>query len=339
MKYKPPTINWILLKFYKYDILFWKILRFKISTLSLVKMLVYEKCSVYLYYINTKYFNYYYCFKNNNFIFLTTIFLEFFSFSNETYKKIKNNPFSIFLIFFFFLIIKHFSRRNIFNLGLKKLYPLQLDREESVTVFSIKNLLLKQNFYVKNIFNIFSMSHFYSFNIYYIIALIHIFRIYPNISLLKWKKIFYYEKTIRLSFFQNFFEKKIGYINHCISMRKGIIKKSNFFITKHFLLSTSMQLVWATVSLYLWYFFKNSDYCKFTQHDIKLVTSEESNLHFGKFGIYLWDRYLTIITSCVGKLFYVHTGDWFTPLKITPGMVGRKFGEFSFTWKIYNKNK
>jgi len=47
--------------------------------------------------------------------------------------------------------------------------------------------------------------------------------------------------------------------------------------------------------------------------------------------IRVWSRRSAILPEFVGYRFEVHNGKVFVPLEVRDGMVGHKFGEFSFT--------
>ena len=48
-----------------------------------------------------------------------------------------------------------------------------------------------------------------------------------------------------------------------------------------------------------------------------------------------WSRRSTILPSFVGIVFAVHNGNKFIPVQVSPGMVGRKLGEFAPTRTYY----
>jgi small subunit ribosomal protein S19 len=50
-------------------------------------------------------------------------------------------------------------------------------------------------------------------------------------------------------------------------------------------------------------------------------------------GMKIYSRRSVIMSDFIGLKFQVHNGKTFTPIRITPAMVGHKFGEFSATRK------
>ncbi|KAL6766026.1 rms19 (mitochondrion) [Auxenochlorella protothecoides x Auxenochlorella symbiontica] len=57
--------------------------------------------------------------------------------------------------------------------------------------------------------------------------------------------------------------------------------------------------------------------------------------------IKIWSRRSTILPQFVGKTVSIHNGRIFIPCKISPEMIGHKFGEFAVTRKkpVHKKKK
>lgn len=55
----------------------------------------------------------------------------------------------------------------------------------------------------------------------------------------------------------------------------------------------------------------------------------------------IWSRRSTILPQFVGKTVSIHNGRIFIPCKISPEMIGHKFGEFAVTRKkpVHKKKK
>ncbi len=63
-----------------------------------------------------------------------------------------------------------------------------------------------------------------------------------------------------------------------------------------------------------------------------LIKKVQKSIESGKSEIIqTWSRRSTILPFFVGKIFNVHNGNKFIPVKVTEEMVGRKLGEFSPT--------
>lgn len=69
------------------------------------------------------------------------------------------------------------------------------------------------------------------------------------------------------------------------------------------------------MQIYLYKFLKNLK----NKHKIKIICRRD----------------MLILSEFIGLRCYVHNGQFFQPIFIKPEMVGHKFGEFSFTRKLY----
>lgn len=343
--YKPPLTNWILLKFLNYKK---KKSSKKLFVLKELKMLVAEKTSLYLLknslnFLN-KYVNFFLKIKNFNFLSLnlplSMLFCSTIHLKEILIEKLKNFNFWVELINTTLLLYFNWTA---YEIGIPLLNFFK--KKNNFFNFSIKNLLfyLNKDVYSKNFsnFRFFDTTLFY--NTYYYLLLLLLFQktlLIKKVNINK--KIYYYGLELSSLFIFNKYEQKIYKYNKYLTMQKGFSKITRFFFNRHYLFSTSTQLIKFSTFLKYKFFFKNFFlFFKKKREWFKVSLFKEIKLDEkinSKSGIFLWNRNLPILPYYVNKIFYVHTGNWFHRIWIVPAMVGYKFGSFSFTWKILAKN-
>jgi len=59
-----------------------------------------------------------------------------------------------------------------------------------------------------------------------------------------------------------------------------------------------------------------------------------SNLLMKKKNFKIWQRNSCVPANFVNRRYYIHNGIWLLTVNIKSGMIGHKFGEFSFTKRM-----
>lgn len=55
--------------------------------------------------------------------------------------------------------------------------------------------------------------------------------------------------------------------------------------------------------------------------------------------IKIWSRSSCILSKFINKTVFIHCGNSFSKIIVTPGMVGNKFGQYAFTRKMSKSRK
>lgn len=337
---KPPILNWLILSFYKYDE---KIVETNVWVLKTDKMRASERKSVYLKTVWSVFFrtNKYYKIKFGSFyfqFFLLSLYFhsskdeDFFSMTSYTY--LQQNM--IDYIWFFFRKDITFNWTKYFII-----YPVQYWNSE-------KNFFLLQNFLVYLNTQIFQRPFTklkYSDNILFY----NIFFYSLNLSIEQWrrktltkfkrKKVFYYALDFAKSIFFNKFEKIIFNANWFLSMQTGVQKTTKYFVDRNYLFATSTQLPRYRKSFFYKFFFQNLFFRKFKTYKKpkEIEEDEEEEEEEIPEGVHIWDRAIQILPFFINKIFFIHNGQDFIWIRVVPGMVGYKLGQFVFTWKIHTR--
>ena len=322
-KFKPPVTNWLLIKYIKYNTLNVKKKDYSLNLLF-VKVKELNLCYFWILQNNISCFsigsnksiNWFFCnlslllfpldstritTKLNSIEKLLQIQLNSLKINTIQKKKYKNFPFFDSENFFFWPI---FLKDKLFN------FKWELNQ-----------------FFLENIFsneNIFLFNFFYSFIFVKILSEKKI-----NFSKKKLKLIFYNFDYLTLSLVTSKYDNIFKKYNWYLTIQKGFLKNTTFFLNWHYLLSTSTQ----NYNLYKYNLLK----LFFIESDKKFNKNFNiNNINQKMEGIYIWDWRLPILPFYVNKLFYIYNGRRFTWIWILPAMVNRKFGEFSFTRKIHS---
>ncbi len=147
--------------------------------------------------------------------------------------------------------------------------------------------------------------------------------------------IFYFGLDFCWLFFFNKYDEKFSLANRYLTIQTGSMKWSNFYLDRNYIFASSAQLYQAKKNFFFKFFFKNLKFKRFKRHRIKTKWIPKK---FYPDGLYIWSWSSEILPFFVNKIFYIYNGQMFTWMRIRPGMVGYKFGQFSFTRKIHLKN-
>jgi len=237
---KPPIINWLIIKFYKYEK---KIIITKLWGLKIKALLVYEKTSPYLL-LNSKQID-----KNlENFFFsFNKSFFQNFSFS--MLMHVSDKPFISKKIFFFFKqnILDYswfFFWRDISLNRLKYFFSSQTSTKRAGIHFiflkdfimNIKISLFNWNFVkIKNINNLFFFEPYF----YFLLLSHHL----ENKNIIKkslWK-ILYFGVEIEKLIFEGKFNEIFNFYNWFLTLQTGFLKNTSYFINWNYLFATSTQ--------------------------------------------------------------------------------------------------
>lgn len=331
---KPPVLNWLIIKFYKYSN---KIISNKISMYWLKDLLVFEKNSVY--------------FCMNWFI------------KNITMKNLLINYEELKFQSFFFSLLYHTSAKfiKIFNSTFFFLIQILMDYIRffyrwDITIIHIKNFFFKTTLpwwsgikflFFKDIIFTFNKQIFqwsltkqwhiascFFFNIFYFILNLSLETNFKLLNLIDKKLVFYYSLDFEQSLFSNKFDELYSFYNKYLTRQTGVLKNTKYYVNWNYIFTTSTQMLKSWKIFSLNFFFWNKYFHLFSKYkwkkEIKKITPKD--------GIYTWNRNTIILPFFINKIFHIHNGIKFIWIRILPGMVGCKLGQFSFTWKIHSWN-
>jgi ribosomal protein S19 len=117
-------------------------------------------------------------------------------------------------------------------------------------------------------------------------------------------------------------------------LQTGTLKISKYFVNWNYLFAVSTQLFWAWKNYFFKFFFKNNRFNLFKWY--KQYTRKNTKKNILE-GIHTWSRSITILPFFINKIFFIYNGNKFFWVKILPGMVGYKLGQFSFTRKTHTR--
>jgi small subunit ribosomal protein S19 len=334
---KPPLLNWLLINFFKYD---------KKKVVSSLRSLKIKKLKA----------------SEKNSIYLKTV--------KNLFNKIKKNfkiKFGKFYFQFFFLsLLFHSSIVDDFNF--KPFYVvLQQNIVDYIWFFFWKDISLNWTKYLllssinyrkpeKNFFFLQKLLHYLNTQIFQInltefwfsdnISLFNIFFFTLNISIdqhkkrkisiLKKKKLFYYSLNFIKGIFHNKYEKIIFDYNRFLSLQTGVQKTTKYFVNRNYIFTTSTQLTRSRKIFFFKFFFKNNLFWKFNKYKER-VFSKILDKKKKRRSIFTWNRSLQILPFFINKIFHIHNGWRFIRIRIVPGMVGYKLGQFSFSRKVHTR--
>lgn len=245
------------------------------------------------------------CNNNNDFLiknfFLSTfLFDSYYYIYEKNYLTVAYSQNVLFFNFYFFL----------FNIFFQK-YILKKNKPEKSSKFRSTYLSFK-SFWKKKKKTVFTQYYF------------------------SWirKLSLYYGNKINISYIEDKFEFFFKKCNHYLTIQRGFKKKTRFFINWHHSPSATTQYINQKIIFWLNKFFSIANYITVMFFRKKKIYSKKKK----KEHIYIWDWRMTILPFFVNKIFYIHNGHRFTKLWIVPAMLGYKFGEFSFTWRICHKD-
>jgi ribosomal protein S19 len=150
-----------------------------------------------------------------------------------------------------------------------------------------------------------------------------------------WKVLFYFSFDFQESIFYNKYDEMFSTYNRFLSLQTGLQKISKHFVNWNYIFTNSTQFLKAQKIFFLKYFFWNVYFNVFKKFKQKRTYENLKKIFLD--GIYTWDWNTTILPFFINKIFYIHTGNKFMRVRVLPGMVGYKLGQFSFTWKIHPK--
>lgn len=283
-----------------------------------------------LYFLNTKDLEKYkYLLSyNHHYIFgLSSIIYSFF----DRKKNAKDILFS-FLVDFLIVNIRLYNKTNLFFNKKNKEFQFLSDLTNNIKKVFLNDLIFyfKFNFF-KEILLFLPFSNLFFFNAIFIFFFFKFSDMKIFINKKKKTLVFYNSFFFIKNIFINKYFHKLLKLNKLLLIQKGILKWDSYYSKKGNIFSSSIQLIDTKINFYLKLnFLTNSSSFKRLEKKYK---SNKSKLD----GIYLWNWNLFILPFCINKIYYIYNGNKFVRLKILPAMVGHKFGEFSYTWKIYTR--
>jgi ribosomal protein S19 len=335
---KPPVLNKLLLKFFKYNS---KLFKSKIYTFRLKKLFVCEKASPYLC-INLTLKNTivnFYKIKLEGYSFQTLfdplvlhvkIFQNIFKIKNLLFTALQN---ILDYTYFFYWKDIRLNRTKYFNFnGASPMQP-------TIKFIYLKDFVFTLN---KNIFqNTFLILRgffdFFFFNFFFFFLLIGLLQSKSVIDYWVKKNFFYYSLDFQKSIFHNKYDEIFSIYNWFLTLQTGILKSSKYFVNRNYIFTNSTQFIKTQKIFFLKFFFWNNHFWLFQKKKFKRTFRDKKNLKILD-GIYIWKRNTTILPFFINKIFYIHNGNKFMWVRILPGMVGYKLGQFSFTRKIHSWN-
>lgn len=234
-------------------------------------------------------------------------------------------------------LIKLFIRQD-FSLNWTKFLSM---RETSLRRSNLNTNFLDFIYYFGNHLNqksftrIRTIANLFFFNSFFFSLFLTLDQLKVYVSLKIRKTFFYFALNFSKSIFENKYTKIISFYNRFLTLQTGVLKVSKYFVNRNYLFATSTQLFRARKVFFFKYFFKNTNYRVFKKYKEKWKKLNKLKIVEG---IYTWGRSVTILPFFINKIFYIYNGTRFTWIKILPGMVGYKLGQFSFTRKIHAWN-
>lgn len=334
---KPPCLSKLFIWFFWYEK---KIVITQIWFLKLNQLLAFEKLTIYLLTYKSKYK----IILKNLFLKFENYFLQTFQFSlvlKTMQKKIwlKKFNFSIALQtmfensrFFFwkdFFIKLHTNFFSLIDIKLKTSQNKFLFLKDMI--FDSETIFFQKNFvFIRDINSIFFLNIFF---------FVFFFKFSNHKELPKkiknWLKIYYFGLEFSKFFFFTKYDELFSEYNWSLTIQTGSLKCSNFYLDRNYIFSTSAQLAWAKKIFFLKFFFWNLKFRYILKEWVKKKLIKKKLLFDG---ICTWSRSTEILPFFINKIIYIYNGQLFTWIRIRPGMVGYKLGQFSFTWKIHMWN-
>lgn len=332
---KPPVLSRIILSFHKYEE---KRVDNKVRKVRLKRMLVKEKKSVYLLTVNFFFLSTYnhLAMKYENFFFqnfISPLYLEI-SYNDFFTKYITNHTY-MYIQKTLFLFVKSIFRRDILFLKNKVFKKWNLNLTQSRLNVSIQNLIyyFGKFLYQRPFTRLRSPLNAFFFNIFYFFLLANFGELWKfSLNQFNNKIIFYFSFDFIKSIFLNKYDKDIIIFNKFLTMQTGVLKNTKYFTNINYLLTTSTQVLRSRKIFLLKFFFRSKNYLIFDWFKKKKKILDKT---IRRRGIHTWGRSATILPFFINKILFIHNGTRFIWIRILPGMVGYKLGQFSFTRKIH----
>lgn len=331
---KPPILNWLTISFFKYKK---KKLLTKIWPILVRKLLVSEKSSIYLLLIK----NFFLSILSKLKIKYENFFINFF-FNSLIFQTNKIDVYNTTNIHLFFFLKQYildyssffwrwdlsFNRTKYFFLAKTKLWNPGMD------FFFLKKFLLitTKKIFDKNFMLLKNINNIFFFNSFFFTLILNLGQIKKNFLISDLKKIFYFGLNFTENIFYNIHDLIISDYNRFLTLQTGTLKISKYFVNRNYLFAVSTQLFKARKNFFLKFFFKNNWFNIFSRYKKYKWQNTKKNI---KESIHIWSRSTTILPFFINKIFFIHNGNKFFWIRILPGMVGYKLGQFSFTRKIH----
>lgn len=331
---KPPCLSKLFIWFFKYDK---KVVVTKIWFLKINQLLAFEKLTIYL----LTYKNTYKSILKNLFLKFENYFFQNFQFSlvlKSTQKNfwLKKTSFSMamqtaFEISRFFFWKDFFTK---FHITFFSLIDINLKISQNKFSF-LKDMIFnwEKAFFKKNFVLIKDINSIFFLNIFFFLFFFK-FSNHKELSkkIKNWRKIYYFGLEFSKFFFFTKYDELFTEYNWLLTIQTGYLKRSNFYLDRNYIFSTSAQLAWAKKIFFFKFFFKNLKFRFILKEKVKKKLTKKN---FFSDGIYTWSRSTEILPFLINKIIYIYNGQLFTWIWIRPGMVGYKLGQFSFTRKIH----
>jgi small subunit ribosomal protein S19 len=332
---KPPVLIPLTMKFYKYEK---KKINFKVYSYSIKFLLACEKTPIYLLTLsklfsqNTKnlilgYEDYFFESYFFSLLFMTSTNSTW---SNQTiFKHLVQNTLDYAKFFWWRDLSLNRTKYLIFSEVLTYESNIWFTKLKDY-IFHFSSFIYQWNFTLLK-----TLSDFFFFNTFFFLLFLGLFKVQKKNLKPSRRVALYFGLDFITAIFIGKYDQLFSSYNRFLTLQTGLLKQTKYFINWNYLFVSSTQFIKSKKIFFLNFFFRNKYFWISNKHDNSIRKISRAKLVDGT---YIWDWNTTILPFFINKIFHIYNGCKFIWVRILPGMVGFKLGQFSFTRKVHAWN-